>query len=74
MSVPKVACPECGRGIDLAPPITKGDWLACPYCHAADIEVISLDPPMLNWAYEGPEIAGYPRRWRGGTNRRGWWE
>jgi lysine biosynthesis protein LysW len=68
MAIARAACPECGRKINLKPDVKKGDWVACPHCKAADIEVISLDPPLLNWAYEEPEIAGYPQPWR-----RWWW-
>lgn len=69
MPVARAACPECGREIDLEQHVKKGDWITCPYCKVVDIEVISLDPPLLDWAYEGPELAGFPWPWRGGP---GW--
>ena len=69
-------CPECGRAITLVQSVQKGDWVSCPHCKAGDIEVISLDPPLLDWAYDGPEVAGCPRPWRrmwGGGERQGEW-
>ena len=45
-------CPGCGRLIDLGRP--KRVWIfLCPQC-SAPLEVIQLDPPVLNWVY--PEL------------------
>lgn len=55
----KAACPECEQKIVLNPGVNKGDWINCPHCQAADIEVIGLEPPLLDWAYEEP-IVGSP--------------
>jgi lysine biosynthesis protein LysW len=68
----KAICPNCGHEINLEQNVKERDWIACPHCQAADIEVVSLDPPLLDWAYEGPEIAGYPRYWASGTEWRRW--
>ncbi len=54
MSVAKATCPNCGHKIHLDRHVKRGDWIDCSHCKAADIEVISLDPPMLDWAYEEP--------------------
>ena len=71
MTMAKAACPECGRMIDLGSGVKKGDWISCPYCQAADIEVIGLNPPLLDWAYEEPTVAACPPPWRRSWRR--WW-
>lgn len=48
-----VACPDCGQKIDLGPQPKLGQEVVCPYCEA-DLEVISLDPLELDWAYVEP--------------------
>jgi hypothetical protein len=60
----KAARPECERAITLVQSVQKGDWVTRPHCEAGDMEVLGLDPPLLDWAYDGPEIAGCPRPWR----------
>ncbi|MGH2538725.1 MAG: hypothetical protein ACRDHL_15150 [Candidatus Promineifilaceae bacterium] len=42
-------CPDCGRQIDLGPRPRKGQFIACPHCNA-DLEIVSLNPPELEWA------------------------
>jgi len=61
MAVAKALCPGCRRKIELEPQVERGEWVSCPYCWA-DLEVISLNPPVLDWAYdEEAEVAGFPR-------------
>lgn len=48
-----VACPDCGQKIDLGSQPKLGQEVTCPYCEA-DLEVISLDPLELDWAYIEP--------------------
>jgi DNA-directed RNA polymerase subunit RPC12/RpoP len=55
MASVKVICAGCKRAIQLGPQHKKGQWLNCPYC-GAGLQVISLDPPMLDWAEEGHNI------------------
>jgi alpha-aminoadipate carrier protein LysW len=62
MTISRAVCPGCSGRVEIGPRIRKGDWVTCPRC-GADLEVISLDPPMLNWAYDGPEVAGGARFW-----------
>ena len=45
-------CPDCARTISLGCP--RRIWIfACPHCSAL-LEVVQLDPPVLNWVY--PEL------------------
>jgi alpha-aminoadipate carrier protein LysW len=46
-----VYCPECDARISLNPHATLGQKLVCPECEA-DLEVISVDPVELDWAYD----------------------
>jgi alpha-aminoadipate carrier protein LysW len=41
-----VPCPECGAQVALAPGTEVGEILVCPEC-GVDLEVRSIDPPML---------------------------
>jgi lysine biosynthesis protein LysW len=61
MAVAKTLCPRCRRKIELEQ-VERGEWVSCPYCWA-DLEVISLNPPVLDWAYDGPEVGSYLRIW-----------
>ena len=72
MAGAKAICPNCGHKINLEQKVKEGTWIACPHCRAADIEVVSLDPPLLDWAYEGPEIAGWTRFWQPHPRWRDW--
>jgi alpha-aminoadipate carrier protein LysW len=54
-------CPDCGQGIDLAR-AREGQLLMCPNCDA-ELEVISLNPPELDWAYEEPEEEEKEESW-----------
>jgi alpha-aminoadipate carrier protein LysW len=43
-------CPDCGNEINLGRNPREGQSVTCPDCEA-DLEVISLDPLELDWAY-----------------------
>ena len=47
--VARAICPECRTMIRLDPETEEGQSLYCPYC-GTDVEVISLDPAVLDWA------------------------
>jgi len=51
------ACPDCGRKIEMRLQSGVGDEVICPYCDA-ELEVVSLDPPELDWAYLEPAEDG----------------
>ena len=44
-------CPECDSLVVLNPHASVGQQVTCPHCDA-DLEVISVDPPELDWAYD----------------------
>ena len=45
-------CPDCDEKISLnSKPVVVGQKLTCPHCDA-DLEVISVDPLELDWAYD----------------------
>jgi alpha-aminoadipate carrier protein LysW len=44
-------CPECDSLVVLNPHASVGQQVTCPHCNA-DLEVISVDPPELDWAYD----------------------
>ncbi len=46
-----VYCPDCDGTIVLNPHPTLGQKLTCPHCDA-ELEVISVDPLELDWAYD----------------------
>lgn len=71
MSELKATCPGCKGEIVVKPHSRVGEWIPCPHC-GADLEVTSLDPVVLGWAYDGPEIAGAPSYWRSGRLGRDW--
>jgi alpha-aminoadipate carrier protein LysW len=48
-----VSCPDCGQKISLVR-AWEGQLITCSNCNA-ELEVISLDPPELDWAYVEPE-------------------
>ena len=43
-------CPDCGGPVDLGVRPSMHQLVSCPGCDA-DLEVISLDPPEVDWAY-----------------------
>ncbi|MBC7251603.1 MAG: lysine biosynthesis protein LysW [Anaerolineae bacterium] len=47
-------CPDCGHRIKLGAGTREGQLIMCPNCDA-ELEVISLNPPELDWAYVEPE-------------------
>ena len=46
-------CPECGRGIQLGARPHEGQKITCSECRAK-LEVISVRPLELDWAYDEP--------------------
>ena len=46
-----VYCPDCDGKIVLNPRVQLGQKLVCPHCDA-ELEVISVDPVELDWAYD----------------------
>lgn len=47
----RVHCPDCDGRIMLSSQVYVGLTLVCPYCDA-ELEVISTDPPEVDWAYD----------------------
>ena len=47
-------CPDCGEIINLGAEPRLGQVVTCRGCKQ-DFEVISLDPPKLDWGYDGVE-------------------
>jgi lysine biosynthesis protein LysW len=61
VAMARAVCPVCRRKIELEPQVEKGEWVSCPHCWA-DLEVVSLNPPLLDWTYdEGAPVAGFPK-------------
>ena len=50
-------CPECEADISLPDGTVEGEIIQCPDC-GVELEVISLDPPMLDLAPEEEEDWG----------------
>lgn len=46
-------CPECGEGIRLGSQPHEGQRVTCAEC-SASLEVISVRPLELDWAYDEP--------------------
>lgn len=46
-------CPDCGRKVVVRPQFKVGDEIICPHCEA-ELEVVSLDPPELDWSWIEP--------------------
>ena len=44
-------CPDCDTEIAFNPHPKLGQRLVCPHCDA-DLEVLSVDPLELDWAYD----------------------
>ena len=44
------SCPDCDEQIDLGPRPTEGQRLTCFNC-GAQLEIINLEPPELDWAF-----------------------
>ncbi|MFQ3633168.1 lysine biosynthesis protein LysW [Roseiflexus sp.] len=53
----RAICPECEAEITLPEGTVEGEILTCPDC-AAELEVISIDPPELALAPEVEEDWG----------------
>lgn len=47
----RVYCPDCDGRITVNPHVKLGLRLVCPHCEA-DLEVISVDPPEIDWFYD----------------------
>lgn len=47
-----VTCPECGAEFDIPGDTMTGEIVVCPEC-GIELEVVNLDPPMVEVA---PEI------------------
>lgn len=47
-------CPECSEGVKLGNEPQEGQRVTCATC-GADLEVISLTPLELDWAYDEPD-------------------
>ena len=52
-----VQCPECEGALDLAADVLDGEIVPCPDC-GAELEVVSLDPVVLQLAPEVEEDWG----------------
>jgi alpha-aminoadipate/glutamate carrier protein LysW len=50
----KVNCPDCEEPILLKGKLTLGQRVTCSAC-GSELEVISLDPPELDWVYDYDE-------------------
>lgn len=50
----QASCPECGFLLELNEPV-EGQRLTCPRCRAR-LEVVGLEPPELDWAYQEPSL------------------
>jgi alpha-aminoadipate carrier protein LysW len=46
-----VYCPDCDGRIMLNSQVEIGLTPVCPHC-GAELEVISIDPPEVDWAYD----------------------
>lgn len=46
-------CLDCDHEISLNGRFEVGQEIRCPNCRAK-FEIIRVDPPHLDWAYEGP--------------------
>jgi alpha-aminoadipate carrier protein LysW len=51
ISMPSAYCPDCDEKITLNAKPAVGQKLTCPHCDA-DLEVISVEPLELDWAYD----------------------
>ena len=49
------SCPDCGRTINLAPQSKRGQSVICRHC-GADLELVSLEPPELDWVISEFEV------------------
>jgi alpha-aminoadipate carrier protein LysW len=52
-----LTCPECAADLTLADDALQGEIIQCPDC-GVELEVMSLDPPMLDLAPEEEEDWG----------------
>lgn len=54
MSTNTAYCPECDEPVRVRGKATLGQQVTCPNC-GTQLEVISLEPLELDWAYEDLE-------------------
>ena len=52
-------CPGCGRRVNLGPRPVAGHRFGCPHC-GDYLEVINLEPPELDWAFDDLEPDAEP--------------
>lgn len=50
-------CPECGAEVELPKGAVEGEIVQCPECEL-ELEVVSLDPPELDYAPDEEEDWG----------------
>lgn len=48
-------CPDCDGSVSLGPTPQIGQRVTCPHCDA-ELEVIEVSPPELDWAYDEMDI------------------
>lgn len=46
-------CLDCERKIEIGPTHKVGEKIKCRHC-GVRLEIINLEPPELDWVYEGP--------------------
>ena len=48
---PSAICPSCAIKVKLGPKSRAGQQISCPDCDA-DLVIIRVNPPALDWAFE----------------------
>jgi len=57
-----VTCPECGGTLRIGTHARTGERIVCPGC-GARLEVISADPPEVDWVFSPPAPDEQDRDW-----------
>ncbi|NJN84388.1 MAG: hypothetical protein HC802_20320 [Caldilineaceae bacterium] len=57
-----VVCLDCQRSIQLMGNPEEGDAVTCPNCQA-EFELVSLEPPTIEWLYEGYDSTWGDENW-----------
>ena len=52
----RVVCPGCRCPMHVGRHVDVGEWVSCPCCEV-DLEVVRLNPLVLDWADDGLESA-----------------